>query len=387
MRRVLLCLSLVAPLLVVSPADPVEAGGPGAPALTVTPVQMGLSIPWGLDFAPDGTMFFTTRGGGWFSVAPENHYTGARTPVEYNDDDLYVNGETGLLDLQLDPNFAANKRVFTCQGMQPPGQHPRIQVISWRVFANNARVRKIRVVVNDVTVWGQRGRHGGCRLEFDGSGNLYIGTGDGASSNNPQNLKTLGGKILRVDPDTGAGLPTNPWGDSANANRRRIWNYGHRNVQGLTRRPGTSAQMYSLEHGTHRDDELNRVIKGRNYGWLPGPGYDESPPMTNLSRFPNAVEAIWSSGTPTIATSGADFLEGPEWRDWEGALAVACLVGTRLLIFPVIGGVVQEEPVTPNALNTADRLRTPVMGPDGALYVTTANGSNDRILRVPLSYS
>jgi glucose/arabinose dehydrogenase len=253
------------------------------------------------------------------------------------------------------------------------------------MFANNAQVRKLRVVVNNVTLWGQPGRHGGCRLEFDGSGNLFIGTGDGASANNPQNLNTLGGKILRVDPDTGAGLPTNPWGNSPNANRRRIWNYGHRNVQGLTLRPGTNGQLWSVEHGTDRDDEVNRVIKGRNFGWLPGPGYDESRSMTDLTRFPNAVEAVWSSGFPTIATSGADFIEDPNWGIWNGALAVACLAGHQLLIFPVVGGVVQDQPVIPDELDhdpVYQRLRTPVMGPDGSLYVTTANGSNDRILRV-----
>ena len=205
MHRVLVCLALVVGLVAASPADPVEAGDPGV-ALDVTAVQSGLDIPWGIDFAPDGTMFFTERGGGWFSLQPP--YTDTPTAVTYNDDNLYVNGETGLLDLQLDPNFATNRRVFTCQGMQPPGRSPRIQVLSWTMFATNERVRKIRVLIDNVTVWGQPGRHGGCRLEFDGSGNLFVGTGDGANTNNPQNLNTLGGKILRVDPDTGAGLPT-----------------------------------------------------------------------------------------------------------------------------------------------------------------------------------
>jgi len=387
MRRVLIALLLVVGASALTPATEAQEGTEGVPtlALDVEVVQDQLSIPWGLDFDPvDGTMFFTTRGGQWFSVDGPT-YDGPRTAVQYNDDDLYVNGETGLLDLEVDPNFATNKRVFTCQGVQPPGQHPRIQVISWRMFANNARVRKIRVVVDNVTVWGQRdrGRHGGCRLLFDGSGNLFIGTGDGASSNNPQNLRTLGGKVLRVDPDTGAGLPTNPWGNSRNANRRRIWNYGHRNIQGLALRPGTNAQLWSVEHGTYRDDEVNRVFKGRNYGWAPGPGYDESAPMTDTTRFPGAVDAFWSSGNPTIATSGATFLDDPLWGDWNGALAVACLAGRRLLVFPESGNVLQDVQVVPDELDDDyGRLRTPVLGPDGALYVTTANGNNDRILRV-----
>ncbi len=380
MRRVLLCLSLVVGVVVTTPGEPVAAGGAPGVALDVEVVQDNLAIPWGVDFAPDGTMFFTTRGGGWFSVAPP--YTDQRHQVTYNHDNLYVNGETGLLDLQLDPNFATNRRVFTCQGMQPPGRDPRIQVLSWKMFRNNQQVRKLRVVLDNVTVWGQRGRHGGCRLEFDGSGNLYVGTGDGANTNNPQNLTALGGKILRVDPDTGAGLPNNPWGHNANANRRRIWNHGHRNIQGLVLRPGTNGQFWSVEHGTTTDDELNRVIKGRNYGWLPGPGYDESPPMTNHARFPNAVDAAWSSGSPTIATSGADFLVGPQWEEWNGAIAVGALAGERLKIFTVSTSALIDEFTPPELDHTFGRLRTPVMGPDGHLYLTTSNGSQDKILRV-----
>ena len=362
-----------------SPTEPADAG---SVALDVVAVQNGLDHPWGLTFDPgDGTMYFTERGGGWFSLQPP--YTGTPTAVDYNDNGLFAQGETGLLDIEVDPNFASNRRIFTCQGMQPAGQSPRIQVISWTMFANDARVRKIRVLVNDVTLWGgQVGRHGGCRLEFDGSGNLFIGTGDGARSDNPQNLQRLGGKILRVNPNNGAGLPTNPWGDHPNANRRRIWNYGHRNVQGLSLRPGTNAQLYSIEHGSFQDDELNRVVKGRNYGWAPGPGYDESVPMTDLSRFPNAVEAIWSSGNPTIAPSGSDFLQGAQWGPWNGALAVAVLKNTELRIYRIAANGTLQGIETPSELNNPfGRLRTPVQGPDGALYITTDEDPG-QILRV-----
>jgi glucose/arabinose dehydrogenase len=382
LRRALISLILVGGLLAVSPIPPAEAGG-SQPTIAVDVVVDGLSIPWGLAFAPDGTMYFTERGGDWSSLAPP--YTGTPTTIAHRDDDLYVNGETGLLDLELDPGFGtgSNRRAFTCQGHQQPGQAPRIQVISWRINVANDRARRVRdPLVDAATTWGQRGRHGGCRLEFDTEGNLFIGTGDGASSNNPQNLRTLGGKILRVDPDTGKGVPGNPWFDSPNPNRRRIWNYGHRNVQGLALRPGTT-QLWSVEHGTNRDDEVNRVLRGRNFGWAPGPGYDESAPMTDRTRFPNAAVAKWSSGFPTIATSGATFLDGAWWEAWDGALAVACLAGEQLRIFTFTANGTLTGQVTPAALdNTYGRLRTPVQGPDGALYVTTANGSNDRILRV-----
>jgi glucose/arabinose dehydrogenase len=145
--------------------------------------------------------------------------------------------------------------------------------------------------------------------------------------------------------------------------------------------------MFSMEHGTGRDDELNRVLRGKNYGWLPGPGYDEGRPMTDLSRFPGAVTATWSSGDPTIATSGIDFLEGAQWGPWNGAIFAGALAGEQARVFTVSANGALTGQVTPSDLdNTFGRLRTPVQGPDGALYLTTANGGgNDQILRITIA--
>ena len=105
--------------------------------------------------------------------------------------------------------------------------------------------------------------------------------------------------------------------------------------------------------------------------------------MTDHARFPGAVAAAWSSGFPTVAPSGGVFLRGPEWGIWNGALAVATLREGALRVFRLdrAGRVVGID--LPGELNgTFGRLRTPMMGPDGALYLTTANGTNDRIIRV-----
>jgi glucose/arabinose dehydrogenase len=141
--------------------------------------------------------------------------------------------------------------------------------------------------------------------------------------------------------------------------------------------------MWSVEHGSYRDDEVNRLKKGGNYGWNPGPGYDETGPMTDHSLPGRQISARWSSGTPTIATSGAVWLRGRQWGAWRGALAVAALKDTslRIMKFDDRGRFVRMW--TPAALNRGDRLRSPVLGPGGDLYVTTANGGGgDRILKV-----
>ena len=85
--------------------------------------------------------------------------------------------------------------------------------------------------------------------------------------------------------------------------------------------------MWAVEHGPTIDDEINLLSAGGNYGWNPVPGYNQSVPMTDLVQFPGAIEARWSSGDPTLATSGGIFLEGAGWDEWEGRLAVAVLKG------------------------------------------------------------
>jgi glucose/arabinose dehydrogenase len=233
-----------------------------------------------------------------------------------------------------------------------------------------------------VNASGELGRHSGCRPRFGPDGALWVGTGDAAIGTVPQNRMSLGGKVLRVDrngrgvsPNPGVLFPTSGFDP-------RVYTYGHRNVQGIAFR--ADGKAYSVEHGSFRDDQVNLLVPAGNYGWNPvgaGGGYDESVPMTDLVEFPQARRAIWSSGAPTIATSGATFLNGAQWGGWNGALVIGCLAGQRLFAIALDQagtGVVG----TSTALRNRGRLRTPAVGPDGALYVTTSNGSGDSILRI-----
>ena len=90
------------------------------------------------------------------------------------------------------------------------------------------------------------------------------------------------------------------------ANRRYVHTYGHRNVQGLAQRADGS--LWSVEHGSDRDDEVNLLVNGGDYGWNPVPGYNESVPMTDQGLPGTQIDAKWSSGYPTVATSGGTFV-------------------------------------------------------------------------------
>ena len=354
-------------------ASVLAAGPPGvaegAPTYRFTTVVSGLSIPWDLTWVGDVMLYDQRAGGIWAkqgSAAPRRLQIDLPAP--------YVNSEGGLLGMVADPRASTNKLFYTCQTTKSAKD---VRVLRWRLTSATRAVRDGAPLVTGIPLTD--GRHTGCRLRFSAKGMLYIGTGDAADGANPQRLSSLGGKVLRVHPD-GRIPTTNPF-YSRGGKARYVWNYGHRNVQGLALRPGTT-QLYTAEHGTDRDDEINRVRKGANYGWDPGPRYDETRPMTDRKKFPKATPALWSSGYPTVATSGITFLSGAAWRDWNGAMAVAQLKGTGIrLVFLDAAGKVTSTRMVPGT-TAYGRIRTVQRGPDGALYFTTSKGSGDKIVRV-----
>ena len=332
------------------------------PSLTASTVIGGLSVPWDLAFLPDGTMIFTERAGRLSALVNGQR----RTLSQAND--IYANGEAGMEGLAVDPAFASNRRIYTCQSWTD-GNTKELRVVSWRVaddLSSATRAQDPLLGGMDVNSF-----HDGCRPRFGPDGVLWVGTGDAGVGTNPQNKSSLNGKVLRIDKMTGAPAPGNPFGSA-------VYNYGHRNVQGLAVRPGTD-QVFEVEHGPDVDDEVNLMVPGANYGWDPVPGYNQSVPMTDLKKFPDAVSAVWSSGAPTIAPSGGTFVSGGQWGAYNGALVIAALKGMQLraLFLDAPGKLVDQKII----FSGNDRLRSPVLGPDGNLYVTTSNGSNDRIIR------
>ena len=363
-------------------AEAITAATVGAreasPELTVTELVTGLTHPWDIEFTPDGTMLFTERDDGLRVRLTD----GTVRQVTADFSDLNFGGTAGLLALVLDPDFVSNRRFYTYQ------RHTgaEMQLIAWTIDQDYiAATRVADPLVGGIPRNRNRGpSHGGGRLRFGPQGYLWIATGDGFSGTAAQDLTSLGGKVLRVDSQTGAGAPDNPFAPSP------VYTYGHRNPQGLALRPGTS-QMWSVEHGPDHDDEINLLVSGGNYGWDPAPDegaedlYDETTtPMTDLVKFPDALEAKWSSGYPTLAVGGGVFLEGSQWREWEGRFAVATLKtkSVRVFKFTEEGDLVSQV-VVPELDHMYSRLRTAVLGPDGALYITTTNGGGkDKILKV-----
>lgn len=349
------------------------------PSLQVHTVVSGVDIPWDLTFLPRAAMLYTERDRErivWRGAE------GARRVVVSTPKGVWHEGETGMMSILAARDFRKSRHFYTCHGGIQDGRHD-VRVVKWRLNSKHNGAQRVAVLVKNLP--STSGRHGGCRLRFGAGGALFIGTGDAAVGTNPQNLRSGGGKVLRVDPRSGHGLESNPFAGADSAMKRRVFTYGHRNVQGLARR--NNGTMWSVEHGTDRDDEVNRLRSGGNYGWNPVPGYNETQPMTDYSLPGKQIGARWSSGNPTIATSGAVWLRGKRWGVWQGCLAVAALKDSSLRIMKFTAGGTFVRMWTPAKLDgDYGRLRSVVMGPRNALYVTTSNGGDgaggDRILRV-----
>ncbi len=352
-----------------------------SPALHVSVLTRGLANPWDIAFLPDRSILMTQRGGR-LSIVP----AGGGTPRTVRADlsDVRAEGEGGLMGLLLAPDFATSRAFLTCQTHQQDGRPVDIRVVRWTLSADGSSATVERALLTGLPL-ADSGRHSGCRMLIGPDGKLYVGTGDTAHARVSQDLTSLGGKILRLDAATGQPPPDNPYASAANRNQRYVWSYGHRNVQGLTVWRG---RVLTAEHGPDNNDELNLDGRGVNFGWDPSRGgtqdtYDESVSMTDLSRFPKARPAIWSSGSTTQAICAVTTLSGSRWGRWNGALVVTALKGAKLLVLtpgPDARPTRVEIPVATNG--TYGRLRAARQGPDGALYVTTSNGSDDALLRI-----
>ena len=334
--------------------------GAGAPNLAVTPIVGGLNNPWDVAFAPDA-MYFTERTGAIRALV------GGNPMIVGIPGDVVATGEGGMMGIAVDPEYASNRVIYTCYTTAVD-----VRIVRWQIAGDFSHFTAGVPLVtgmpyNGPGVPGTDGRHSGCRLKIGSDGYLWAGTGDAAITGTAQSLGSHGGKVLRLDRN-GAPAPGNASGF--------IYTYGHRNVQGLAFRPG-NGQAYSVEHGPGCDDEVNLLVAGSNYGWAPGPGYNENVPMT----FAGATPSVWSSGCPTIAPSGATFLDGPQWKGWNGALAVAVLKDRHLrIMFVAANGGISGTAV---ALPGSPRLRGAVQGPDGNLYITTdVGGGGGEIWRV-----
>lgn len=383
-----------------SASDPTPPIPPATdvPTLTRSVILQGRSNPWDLAFDADGAMFFTERCAGLSVRRPDGSITRlfGTAGSALLAGDLTCVGQSGMHGVALDPQFASNRRIYVYMTSNLSTAPRTNRVVRLELNAGYTSASARTDIVTDIALKdvangaGGAGAHSGGRIRFGPDGFLYITTGDNHSGPLPQHPTLLGGKVLRVT-TSGAAAPGNnaPAGFDA-----RIYTYGHRNVQGIAFRPG-SGQVFVAEHGPNHSDEVTRLVAGANAGWDPQNragltcpdgycGYAGNPttmPMSDLVRFPNALVPSWTNNGASQGMGPAAFLDGQQWRAWDGRLAVGIMGGQRLVILRLdAAGMVTE---TENASLPAVRYRALTQGPDGALYIATDAGEIWRVVPSP----
>jgi len=374
--------ALLAGVLVVGATPAATSAGTPVPAVTV--IQEGLVIPWDVAFDPDGAMYVTERPGYvnvYASGAP-----GAARLHRLQIPNVRAEHESGANGIAVDVDFANRPYVYVCAARDADGAAgpaPWVnELLRYRVTAQKALVEQTLIAFGTADAQARAYiQHNGCSVEMDASGNLWIGIGDGGVPADAQDPDSLNGKILRITRD-GAVPADNPVLPGASA-PTAVYSLGHRNPQGIGFDPA-SGLVYAAEQGPNVNDEINQIQPGRNYGWpcYTGAASPHEPSACGNAPASAFAAPAWASGSVTVATSGMTFLDGPAWEDWDGSPISAQLKDQDLRRFVVSNGGATLSQANLILDGQYGRLRATVSAPDGSLYITTSNGSADRVLRV-----
>ncbi|AHM62916.1 glucose sorbosone dehydrogenase [Flammeovirgaceae bacterium 311] len=328
-------------------------------------------VPWSIEFLPDGGMLITEIGGTLYRRTPDGKLQEVSGVPK-----VQAEGQGGLLDIELHPNFSSNNLIFlSYSAVKEEGGSTltTTAVMRARLEGNSLREQK---VIFEAEPWSTTRHHYGSRLAFGPDGNLYFSVGDrGNHDENPQDLQRHPGKIHRIR-DDGSIPADNPFSGQGNA-KASIYSYGHRNPQGMLFHP-KSGQLWEHEHGPRGGDEINVIEKGVNYGWPAisyGINYDGKP-ITDKTEA-TGMEQPLQQWTPSIAPSGMAFVTGNRYKGWEGSLLSGSLRFQYLNRSTLEGTDITAEE---QLLKNIGRVRDVKMSPDGYIYLAVENPA--RIYRI-----
>ena len=318
-------------------------------------VTENLNVPWGMVWLPDGDLLVSDRGGKLYRIR-DRQIVAEISGVPK----VHTNGQGGLLDLEIHPDYATNQWLYFSYSDQK----------TWGLGSNTA-VARAKLIGNrleqiEVLYKGEpdtrRGQHYGSRIEFDHSGYLFFSIGDrGARDTNPQDPERDGGKVYRLHDD--GRIPTN--NPLLGTTKPAVYSWGHRNPQGMAVHP-ESGELWIHEHGPRGGDEINRLKPGANYGWpilSYGINYSGSTFAEGTERA-GFESPLWY-WDPSIAPSGMTFVTSERYPDWQGHLLVGSLKFGYLVLCKLEGDQVTEAiPV----LEGIGRVRNVRQGPDGYIY-------------------
>ena len=343
----------------------------GGPYRVVTVVD-GLQDPWSIAFLPGGEMLVTEKPGRLRIV--RNGVLQAE-PITGTPEVRYL-GQGGLLDVVLHPDYESNRLIYlSFSKPNEDGSQGTTAVVRGRLEGN--RLHDVEEIF-EAKAWSISGSHYGSRLAFDAQGYLFITVGDRGASpamgtaylHAAQDLTNHQGTVIRLH-DDGRVPADNPFVGRADA-LPEIWSYGHRSPQGLAIHPETG-DIFQSEHGPQGGDELNLILRGRNYGW-PVIGYGTNYGGTRLfsTREVDGMEQPLQHFTPSIAPSGLMVYTGDRFPEWKNSVFMGGMADPQVARLPLVGdgeGVYVGRMERPPLMIGFGRIRAITQGPDGLIYI------------------
>ena len=344
-----------------TPMPPTQATASGE--MRIETIASGLEHPWAVALLPEGGYLVSERPGRLRRIATDGSLSAPIAGVPA----VFAQGQGGLLDVVLDPDFASNQRIWL--SFAEPGDGGTAGTAVATATLGTDALTDVRVVYRQVPKL-EGGMHFGSRIAFDGKGHVFISQGERNQKALAQDLDVLQGKLVRLNLD-GTQPSDNPFAGSPGV-RRAVWSYGHRNMQGMAVDPRTG-KLWQSEHGPRGGDELNLPEAGKNYGWpVTSDGMDYASnrpyPETRGQEAPGMQRPyhVWAISP---ALSGMAFYTGRPGNAWNDSLFLGALAERNLIRLTLDGDRIVGEERLLNEIG--ERVRDVRVAADGSVYVVT----------------
>ena len=324
--------------------------------------------PWAMAFLPDGRMLVTEKSGQLFLVTAsgdKDEISGVPT-VDYG-------GQGGLGDVALHPEFADNRTVYLSFAEAGDDNTRGAAIAKATLNLDDLSLETVDIIWRQVPKVTGKG-HYGHRMLFDDEGYLWVSNGDRQKFDPAQDMQSSMGKILRLN-DDGTAAEGNPFADQGGVTAE-IWSLGHRNPLGFDF--DLSGQLWNVEMGPRGGDELNKVIRGANYGYpivSNGRHYSgkDIPDHDTRPEF-EAPKAWW---TPVISPGNLEIYTADLFPQWKGHALIAGL-SSQALVFVELS---EDDAAEKARYDMGKRSRSVEQGPDGAVWLLE-DKSGGRLLKL-----
>lgn len=355
-----------------------EPQPPSRPDIRPDVVASGLPHLWAMEFLPDGRMLVTAKAGAMHIIGTD----GKAGPEIANVPEVLANGQGGLLDVALAPDYETSGKIFFSFS-EPRDDGNGTSVASARLVPDDqggGTLENVDVIFRQMPSYDGN-KHFGSRLAFGPQGELYVTVGE-RSDREPrvqaQDLQSGLGKIFRIT-QTGEAFNGNPFAGQDNA-QPEIWSLGHRNLQSAT--IDGQGRLWTVEHGPRGGDELNLPQAGKNYGWPEvtyGVEYSGANVGEGITQMADTEQPVYY-WDPVIAPSGMAYYDAEAIPEWKGAFLVGGLVSQGVVVLHMENDRVKHE----ERVDLGARIRDVKVGPDGAVYAVTEQrgGGQSTILKL-----